>query len=194
VRRYFYSIDQVILRRLLFRHLPEPKLRELLERIIASGAGLYRRADVIQWLGWDGPGRPGAGLPIGNLTSQFWGNVYLSELDHIVCRALRVPWYQRYMDDFTLFSDDAEELLVARERIGAWLAQERHLELKDPGARPERTDHQLHYLGYEVTRGGLRLGPKARGRMPERLGAAVDDPKRLTASITSYAAAWKFGQ
>lgn len=52
---------------------------------------------------------------------------------------------------------------------------------------------RMHYLGYAVTRGGLQLGPKARGRMPGCLGAAVDDPKRLTAAITAYAAAWNFG-
>ena len=71
-------------------------------------------------------------MPIGNLTSQFWGNVYLSELDHLVCRTLRVPWYQRYMDDLTLFSDDAGQLCAARERIRAWLAEARGLELKTP--------------------------------------------------------------
>jgi len=98
------------------------------------------------------------------------------------------------MDDFTVFSDDPGELLTVRERIGAWLREERHLELTNLEARPERTDGRLHYLGYEVTRAGLRLGPKAKGRMPERLGAAVDDTKRLAASIVSYATAWRFGK
>jgi hypothetical protein len=48
--------------------------------------------------------------------------------------------------------------------------------------------------GYEATRAGLRLGPKARERMPARLGAAVDDPRQLAAAIASYAAAWEFGR
>ncbi len=69
--------------------------------------------------------------------------------------------------------------------------------MKDPEGRTqrtERTDQRLQYLGYEVTRAGLRLGPKARERMPARLAAAVADPKQMDAAIASYAAAWNFGR
>ncbi len=50
------------------------------------------------------------GLPIGNLTSQFWSNCYLDPFDHFVKRELRYPTYLRYVDDFALFSDSKREL------------------------------------------------------------------------------------
>jgi RNA-directed DNA polymerase len=193
VRRYYYSIDRTLLRGLLFRRLPEPATRTLLDRILASGAGLYRRRDVADWLGWDGPAPDGVGLPIGNLTSQWWGNFYLGGLDHFACRTLRVPSYQRYMDDFTVFGDDRGELLRIRDRLAEWLRVERRIVLKDPGARPLRTDGRLHYLGYTVSRAGVALGPKARERMRGNLAGAAADSERLRATVASYAAAWLFG-
>src|SRR5512143_846148 len=50
------------------------------------------------------------GLPVGNLTSQFWSNCYLGPFDHFVKRELRCPAYLRYVDDMALFSDSKREL------------------------------------------------------------------------------------
>jgi hypothetical protein len=140
VRRYFYSIDRGVLASLLLPRCRESPLRALLRLLLDSGGTLYREPWVAEWLGWEAPAEPGKGLPIGNLTSQWWGNLYLDGVDHFCCRVLRVPAYQRYMDDITLFSDDRRELTAARERVVLWLRVERRLELKDPLARPVRTE------------------------------------------------------
>lgn len=66
------------------------------------------------------PLRP-RGLPIGNLTSQFWGNVYLNGLDQHVKRRLGCRAYARYVDDFVLFADDKARLHGWKEEVGAWL-------------------------------------------------------------------------
>ncbi len=55
------------------------------------------------------------GLPIGNLTSQFWSNCYLNPLDHFVKRELRCPAYLRYVDDLALFSDSKRGALALEE-------------------------------------------------------------------------------
>jgi hypothetical protein len=120
-------------------------------------------------------------------------DLYLSALDHFACRTLRVPAYQRIMDDFTVFGDNRDELLRVRDRLAEWLRVERRLRLKDPDARPRRTDERVPYLGYTVTRAGVVLGPKARERMRGNLRAAAEDSERLRASVASYAAAWLFG-
>jgi hypothetical protein len=194
VRRYFYSIDRDVLAALLLPRCREAPLRVLLQRLIDSGGSLYREPWVAEWLGWDAPGEPGKGLPIGNLTSQWWGNLYLDGLDRFVCRERRVPAYQRYMDDATLFGNDRRELLAAREAVATWLRDERRLELKDPEAAPVPCAGVAHYLGYRVTRAGVALGPKARGRLRERLNRAAAGPaERLTAALGSYRAAWMFG-
>jgi len=78
---------------------------------------------VMHWFPGDDlltPLRP-RGLPIGNLTSQFWGNVYLNGLDQYVKRRLGCRAYARYVDDFVLFADDKARLHGWKEEIGAWL-------------------------------------------------------------------------
>jgi RNA-directed DNA polymerase len=66
-------------------------------------------------------------LPIGNLTSQFWANVYLHELDKFAKHTLHCPAYLRYMDDFVLFADDKAQLHTWKETIRDFLAD--HLRL-----------------------------------------------------------------
>ncbi|MBK8783144.1 MAG: RNA-directed DNA polymerase [Anaerolineales bacterium] len=57
------------------------------------------------------------GLPIGNLTSQFWANCYLNPFDHFIKRKLRCKGYVRYVDDFLLFSNSKSELNLWREQV-----------------------------------------------------------------------------
>jgi len=63
------------------------------------------------------------GLPIGNLTSQFWANVFLNGFDHFVKRELKCAGYVRYVDDFLLFGDDKKQLHQWRAQVIQWLAQ-----------------------------------------------------------------------
>jgi len=72
---------------------------------------------------------PGCGLAIGNLTSQLFSNIYLSELDRYVTRTLRFRHYGRYVDDFYLLSEDKTELLSAIPRIRLFLSERLHLTL-----------------------------------------------------------------
>ncbi len=81
VRHYFSSIDQEILLRILSRRVTDPQLFELCRRVITSF------------------GVDGRGLPLGNLTSQWFANIYLHELDWFVKHELRVQNYMRYNDD-----------------------------------------------------------------------------------------------
>ena len=66
---------------------------------------------------------PTSGLPIGNLTSQFFANVYLNELDQFVKHQLKCRWYVRYVDDFVLLHADPAQLLAWREQIVAFLTE-----------------------------------------------------------------------
>jgi hypothetical protein len=186
VRRYFYRVDRAILRDLMCRHLREAPARDLVAKILDSGAGLYADPDVASFLGWRHPGEPGRGLPIGNLTSQWWGNLYLDGLDHHVQRVLQVPMYQRYMDDLVLFADDAAALAHHREAIAAWLDEHRHLELRDPAARPRKTRGRHATLGYVVSRQGIEPGRRIRQRLR---AAGAESPT----GVAARARAWQFG-
>jgi len=65
------------------------------------------------------------GLPIGNLTSQLWANVYLSPLDHLMAERFGGRRYVRSWDDFALFSDDPAELRAARSLMARELEKDR---------------------------------------------------------------------
>ncbi|MBN1485060.1 MAG: group II intron reverse transcriptase domain-containing protein [Chloroflexia bacterium] len=129
--KYFPSIDHQILRELLARRIADRPTMGLIDRILDSGVGIqsgevpptYFPGDDL-WAAL----RP-QGLPIGNLTSQFWANVYLHELDQFVKQQLRCPAYLRYMDDFLLFSDDKAELQDWKAAIRDFLAQRLRLVL-----------------------------------------------------------------
>ncbi len=72
---------------------------------------------------------PGCGLPIGNLTSQLFGNVYMNPLDHFVKRKLKVRYYGRYVDDMVLVHQNRDFLRSCKERIRDFLKSELFLTL-----------------------------------------------------------------
>ncbi len=92
---------------------------------------------------------PGCGLPVGNLTSQFFANVYLDALDQFVKHTLRVRHYLRYVDDFVLLADTREELLQWQVRIEAFLRDTLRLAVKQ-GSRIEPCSQGVDFLGYRV--------------------------------------------
>jgi predicted nucleic-acid-binding protein len=89
------------------------------------------------------------GLPIGNLTSQFFANVYLNRFDHFVKRELHVKAYLRYVDDFVLFSDSKEQLLQWKQQIIEFLHVRLKLQLRDSGILKE-VSKGLDFLGYII--------------------------------------------
>ncbi len=123
IRQFFPSIDHAILQGILARKIADPQVIWLCNQILDSGAGvLTAEYDQVFFPGDTlfAANRP-RGLPIGNLTSQFWGNVYLNELDQFVKRQLRASAYLRYVDDFLLFSDSKSQLWAWKDAIRAFL-------------------------------------------------------------------------
>jgi retron-type reverse transcriptase len=92
---------------------------------------------------------PDCGISIGNLSSQFFANVYLNELDQFVKHALRARRYVRYVDDFVLVHRDREQLEAWRVAIGRFLEEHLQLRLK-ADAQLQRLDAGVDFLGYIV--------------------------------------------
>jgi RNA-directed DNA polymerase len=123
--QHFASIDHAILLGILRRQIPEHDVMALVETIIASGRGVLD--DEYRYVRFPGDDllaicRP-RGLPIGNLTSQFWSNCYLHPFDQFVTRELGCRAYLRYVDDFALFSDSKRELWAWKAAIIERLAR-----------------------------------------------------------------------
>lgn len=123
IRKYFPSIDHEILKSILHRRIKCPGTLWLIDTIID---GSNEQDPAIEYFPGDTlltPLQRRKGLPIGNLTSQFFANVYLNEFDHFVREQLKVSKYLRYVDDFSLFADDKQFLGDARESIEDYLVR-----------------------------------------------------------------------
>lgn len=90
-----------------------------------------------------------AGLPIGNLTSQFFANVYLSGFDHFVKERLHIRNYLRYVDDFLLFADDQQQLAEAKVAIAGYL-QSLRLQLHPIKSQLFETCVGLNFVGFRI--------------------------------------------
>ncbi len=144
IRKYFASIDHEILLGLIQRKIKDPQVIELCSIILANQNLSMGCSE-------------GTGLPVGNLTSQFFANIYLNQLDHLVKQQLKYTAYVRYMDDFILFADDPQRLKDDLPIMREFLASSLRLELKDESAQLNRVSQGLPFLGYRVFPRLLRI-------------------------------------
>jgi retron-type reverse transcriptase len=151
VRQFFPSIDHAILRAEFSRLIRDENALWLCDKILRSGEGVLTEEYKMDWFPGDGlfaANRP-RGLPIGNLTSQFWANVYLNSFDHFVKRELKCPAYLRYVDDFLLFANDTRTLLNWRNAVIPKMAGLR-LTLHEESAQVCPTNTGIPFLGFRV--------------------------------------------
>jgi RNA-directed DNA polymerase len=139
--QFFPSIDHAILRRILARKISDEAVLWLVDRILASGEGVLSAAyEMVYFPGDDlwAAARP-RGLPIGNLTSQFWANCYLNPFDHFVKRELRSQGYVRYVDDFLPHVRFPELAVANDEPFPSRSSSYLHLPAAGRGLRSART-------------------------------------------------------
>ena len=173
----------------------------LVARILSSGVGVLSDEYEMVWFPGDdllAVNRP-RGLPIGNLTSQFWANCYLNELDHFVKRELKCRVYLRYVDDFLLFADDKPTLWRWREGIIGFL-QTLRLTIHENRAQPRPVSEGIPFLGFIVFPTHRRLkrrkGVAFRRRLKRlvaRYAAGEIEYERLTASVQGWVNHVRYG-
>jgi RNA-directed DNA polymerase len=196
VAKFFPSVDHQILRGILGRVIRDGAVMDLIDKILASGAEVLRDEGLQVWFRGDdlfAVLRP-RGLPIGNLTSQLWANVYLNELDQFIKRKLRVKGYLRYADDFLLFADSKPQLWQWRERTIDKLAE---LRLK-PNSRSFYVipvTQGIEFLGFRVYPDHRRLladnVQRARRRFRSlswQFSRRLISADRVTASVRAWVA------
>lgn len=150
IRKYFDSIDHDVLKSLLSKRFKDYKLMSIFTAIIDS---YYTH--------------PSKGLPIGNLTSQYFANHYLAVADHFVKEALQVEGYTRYMDDMVLWSDDKVSLLRKGRELKGFLGSVLQIELKPICLN--QTLKGLPYLGYLLYPNFVGLNRNSRTRFKKKL-------------------------
>ncbi len=151
VEQFFAAVDHGILLRQIERVIVDRDLLWLIRQVLSSGDGILREEYSMRYFPGDdlfAAVRP-RGLPIGNLTSQFWANVYLDPLDHFVKRRLRCRAYLRYVDDGLLFSDSKRDLWEWRTEIIEFLESLR-LTLHEASCQPRPVNEGIPFLGFIV--------------------------------------------
>ncbi len=168
IRKYFPSIDHAILKTIIRRKIKCPETLWLIDAILD---GSNPQEPVVTYFPGDDlltPFQRRRGLPIGNLTSQFFANVYLNGLDHYVKETLRLEKYVRYVDDFALFDDDYARLTDARQRIETFLATFR-LTIHPVKSQLFAMRHGANFLGFRVLPDRLRVRTENLRRARRRL-------------------------
>lgn len=151
LRQFFPSIDHQILAVELERKLHDQQIRWLCGSILGSGVGvLCEEYQMVYFPGDDllAALRP-RGLPIGNLTSQFWANVFMNPFDHFVKRELKCHAYLRYVDDFLLFAENKRQLWSWKRALVERLAEMR-LALHENQAQVYPVCTGIPFLGFRV--------------------------------------------
>jgi len=178
IRQFFPSIDHGLLRYILAKQIFDAAVLKLVDDILESGEGVLSEQYEMVWFEGDdlfAPLRP-RGLPIGNLTSQFWANCYLNEFDHFVKRELRCPGYVRYVDDMLLFGNDKRAMSEWLTRAKRRLATLRLTLHAGAHARPVREG--IPFLGFTVFPERRRLKRRKGIHFQRRLRRLSDDYAR----------------
>jgi hypothetical protein len=157
IKGFFIAIDKEILCRILLRRVPEETLRRLSRAVIShdptenylfkGDRRLLERIPSHKSLFCTGNR---TGLAIGNLTSQFFANVYLDRLDQFVKHELKVRYYVRYVDDLVLLDETGRSFPEWEERIGRFLGENLRLSLNHRRTRTGRVAGGIDFLGYIV--------------------------------------------
>jgi RNA-directed DNA polymerase len=155
VRHYFDTVDHEILLKILERRIKDPEVMWLIRLILVN-----HKSNV-----------KGKGMPLGNLTSQFFANVYLNELDQFVKHELKVKYYIRYVDDFVILQDDKILLQTWRTQIEYFLRYKLKLELHPEKSKIISINRGITLLGFRIFHNHKLLKKSNSKRIWKRLNA-----------------------
>ena len=152
VKKYFDSIDHEVLKRLLCRIIKDAETLRLLFSIIDSYGSCIEK---------------NKGLPIGNLTSQFFANFYLSPVDHFALEKLKVSAYVRYMDDILILDNSKERLNFIYKSLSDFCYKNFFLTLKTPVFGSVKDG--VSFLGFLISSKKICLCAKSKKRKRKKL-------------------------
>lgn len=179
ISRYFESIRHDVLLAEIGRYVRDDEVLALVSKILASNDA---RPGAV----------PGKGIPIGNLTSQFFANVYLNRFDHWIKEDLRKAYYIRYVDDFVILADDKRELHSVLDSVEARLA-ETGLTVHPKKRNVFPVTQGCDFMGYRIWPDHRRLRPvtgyhgrRKLRRVAARFAAGQVSLRRAKASVAAW--------
>lgn len=155
VKKFFDNVDHESLLKILSFRIKDTTTMNLLREIINNYTSV-----------------PGSrvGMPIGNLTSQIFANVYLNELDRFVKHNLGVRFYLRYGDDFIILENDREKLEVIKNKTVEFLNNELKLCVNLKSDKIIKSRQGLQFLGVKIWPYGKTLTHRNLARIRDRMG------------------------
>ena len=130
IKHYFQEVDYEILLRIIKRKIKDENVIWLIKQILSNHVDKEK------------------GMSLGNLTSQFFANVYLNELDYFIKHKLRVKYYIRYVDDFVLLHSSKSQLEVWKKQINEFLKKELKLELHSEKSKIIPLSRGIDFVGF----------------------------------------------
>lgn len=169
ISKYFYRIDHEVLMEILRMKIDDQPLLQILEGIVNcenTRFGLPLGADIGD-VAFDEL-LAEVGLPIGNLTSQMFANLYLDQLDQFCKHKLHLHYYIRYMDDVIILHHSKKHLERVKQQITEYLDQVLHLQLNNKTCiRP--TSMGAEFVGFRIWSTHVILRKKTARKMVKRL-------------------------
>ncbi len=161
IRKFFENINHEILLAILDKHIPDKGIIWLLERVIRSFTSA-----------------PGQGLPLGNLTSQLFVNIYMNEFDQFIKHKLKTKYYIRYADDFLILSHDKTWLQELLPRIADFLEEKLRLQIHPNKIYLKTLSSGVDFLGWVHFPTYRVLRTTTKRRMIKRLNASNNSPTK----------------
>jgi retron-type reverse transcriptase len=134
IRKYFESVDHNVLIDMIQERIKDERIIWLVRKILANY--IYKVKCK--------------GMPLGNLTSQFFASIYLNELDQFAKHKLRVKGYIRYVDDFVMFEEDKRKLECYKAAINEFLIKRLKIELHPDKSKIACLGNSINFLGFRV--------------------------------------------
>jgi retron-type reverse transcriptase len=169
IEKFFASVSWDVLLKIINKTVLCEKTKKLIEKIVTKhhcfdnrGHPIESPADVVR-------PKERLGLPIGNLTSQLFANIFLNELDHFVKEKLRIRWYARYMDDFLIIHPKKNYLKKARDEIKQFLKYHLKLNLHPKKVIIQNVKDGVPFVGYLIFYDHVKIRGSTLLRMRRKL-------------------------
>ena len=135
IKHYFQEVNHNILIKIIKRKIKDKRVIWLIKQILDNGVNGRRD-------------NSGKGMPLGNLTSQFFANVYLNELDYFVKHKLKAKYYIRYVDDFVILHCSKRQLKIWKRKINKFLKEKLKIEIHPDKSRIIPLSRGIDFVGF----------------------------------------------
>lgn len=161
IKKFFPTIDHQILFNIIAKKIKDKNVLWLMQEIIESFSSEFSQENKRK------------GAPIGNLTSQFFANICLNELDQFIKQKLKIRYYIRYTDDFVIIHYNKDYLYLIKQRVRDFLKKELNLELHPNKIQIRKYRQGVDFLGYVSLPNARVVRTKTKRRIFKRLRKQV---------------------